>query len=144
MSHTGSLSDIRSDRSQAGCGTVGPRHIDAGRPDTRPRLRDTRTENKSQKTTGRRRCREPQAAVAAIPTDATGPVWTGVIAVAADDLPLAPVGSHRVDAVERGAAGLPLGATFINVCPSARGGERGRRRGEGGGVCVWGRRGGGR
>lgn len=56
-----------------------------------------------------------QAALTLVHVDASGPIWTGVIAVAADDLPLARVGSHRVDAVERGAAGLPLGATFINV-----------------------------
>lgn len=41
MSRTDSLSGIHNDRIRADCGTVGPLHIDADCPDTRPHLQDT-------------------------------------------------------------------------------------------------------
>ena len=68
-----------------------------------------------------------------------------VTRAAHDHLPLAGVGAHRVDAVETRAAGLPQGATLVNVWRSReeeeekRGwmekakrfqGEKGRKKGE--------------
>ena len=49
-------------------------------------------------------------------TDAPGPVGSGLVALGAlDDLTLAGVRTHRVDALEAGAAGLRQGAALVDV-----------------------------
>lgn len=48
-------------------------------------------------------------------TNTRGAIWTGVVAAAAHDLPLAHERSCRVDAVEPGAARLGQSNTLVNV-----------------------------
>ncbi len=55
--------------------------------------------------------------MSAEPTCAAVAVGAGVVSAAADDdLPLAGVGTHRVDAVEARTAGLRHGAALIHIC----------------------------